>query len=106
MRCIRLVVADFVPSAPFEAKINQVDGDRENGSGVKNKYDQRCDIYFRCFYTTCLLKGTYIENGDVLDTRTFWYSFCIVLGELITASVDCKNMTLNVIAKTFICIVD
>ncbi|KAK2653806.1 hypothetical protein Ddye_013662 [Dipteronia dyeriana] len=40
VRCIRLVVADFVPGAPFEAKVNQVEGDRENGSAVKNKYDQ------------------------------------------------------------------
>ncbi|KAL5744555.1 hypothetical protein ACOSP7_027428 [Xanthoceras sorbifolium] len=40
VRCIRLVVADFVPSAPFEATIRQIEGDRGDGSGVKNKYDQ------------------------------------------------------------------
>lgn len=55
VRCIRLVVADFVPSAPLEATIPQVEGDRADCSAVKNKYDQRCDICFHCFCTTCLL---------------------------------------------------
>lgn len=42
VRCIRLVVADFVPSAPFEALTAQANGD--GGIGHKNKYDQRLDL--------------------------------------------------------------
>lgn len=38
IRCIRLVVADFVPSAPFEAINTPSDGDR--GDSPKNKQDQ------------------------------------------------------------------
>lgn len=41
-RCIRLVVADFVPSAPYEAINAQTNSDRGDGRDVKNKYDQRC----------------------------------------------------------------
>ncbi|XP_039046487.1 E3 ubiquitin-protein ligase XBAT33-like [Hibiscus syriacus] len=40
VRCIRLVVADFVPSAPFEAINNQIEGERGDGSGVRSKNDQ------------------------------------------------------------------
>ncbi|KAK1399557.1 E3 ubiquitin-protein ligase XBAT33 [Heracleum sosnowskyi] len=40
VRCIRLVVADFVPSSPFEFLNSQVKGDRRNASGVKSKHDQ------------------------------------------------------------------
>ncbi|RVW74772.1 E3 ubiquitin-protein ligase XBAT33 [Vitis vinifera] len=40
VRCIRLVVADFVPSAPHEAINVQNNGDRGDGSNLKNKYDQ------------------------------------------------------------------
>ncbi|KAL3521510.1 hypothetical protein ACH5RR_019659 [Cinchona calisaya] len=40
VRCIRLVVADFVPSAPFESVDTQPNGDRSNGSIVKSKHDQ------------------------------------------------------------------
>ncbi|KAK9994446.1 hypothetical protein SO802_024149 [Lithocarpus litseifolius] len=39
-RCIRLVVADFVPSAPYDAIHAQTDGDGGDGTNVKNKYDQ------------------------------------------------------------------
>ncbi|KAB1210730.1 E3 ubiquitin-protein ligase XBAT33 [Morella rubra] len=39
-RCIRLVMADFVPSAPFEAMHTQTNGDRGDAPDVKNKYDQ------------------------------------------------------------------
>ncbi|KAF5743553.1 E3 ubiquitin-protein ligase XBAT33 [Tripterygium wilfordii] len=38
VRCIRLVVADFVPSAPYETIRSQADGDRPDGSNLKNKY--------------------------------------------------------------------
>ncbi|XP_071686219.1 E3 ubiquitin-protein ligase XBAT33-like [Rutidosis leptorrhynchoides] len=38
VRCIRLVVADFVPSTPFEATDEQVNSDE--GNVPKNKYDQ------------------------------------------------------------------
>ncbi|KAG6747492.1 E3 ubiquitin-protein ligase XBAT33-like [Populus alba x Populus x berolinensis] len=40
VRCIRLVVADFVPSAPFEAMHTQIEGDTRDGSSVKNRFDQ------------------------------------------------------------------
>lgn len=38
VRCVRLVVADFVPSASYD--INSAKGDRGDGSILKNKYDQ------------------------------------------------------------------
>ncbi|XP_059629304.1 E3 ubiquitin-protein ligase XBAT33-like [Cornus florida] len=38
-RCIRLVVADFVPSVPFGSINAQTDGDRGDGSNMRNKYD-------------------------------------------------------------------
>lgn len=40
VRCIRLVVADFVPSAPYEAIARQLDGDRGDGANGKGKCDQ------------------------------------------------------------------
>ncbi|XVE58586.1 hypothetical protein DITRI_Ditri04bG0181500 [Diplodiscus trichospermus] len=40
VRCIRLVVADFVPSAPFEAINTQIEGERRDGSGARNKNGQ------------------------------------------------------------------
>ena len=40
-------MADFVPSAPHEAINVQNNGDRGDGSNLKNKYDQR---YVACFY--------------------------------------------------------
>ncbi|XP_038686788.1 E3 ubiquitin-protein ligase XBAT33-like isoform X2 [Tripterygium wilfordii] len=39
VRCVRLVVAEFVPSAPYETISSQADGDRPYGSNSKNKYD-------------------------------------------------------------------
>ena len=39
-RCIRLVLADFVPSAPFEALHARIDAEGD-GSNVKNKHEQR-----------------------------------------------------------------
>ncbi|KAK1415260.1 hypothetical protein QVD17_31037 [Tagetes erecta] len=46
VRCIRLVVADFVPSAPFEAIDAQTNGDGSNSHGPKNKYDQSALVKF------------------------------------------------------------
>ncbi|KAM7273476.1 hypothetical protein ACFE04_028140 [Oxalis oulophora] len=40
VRCIRLVVSDFVPSAPFQLANGQGEGDRENGTHTKSKHDQ------------------------------------------------------------------
>ncbi|XAR71738.1 hypothetical protein NMG60_11018141 [Bertholletia excelsa] len=40
VRCIRLVVADFVPSAPIDSINAQTSGDRGDGSNVKSKSDQ------------------------------------------------------------------
>ena len=47
VRCIRLVVADFVPSTPHDAINVQNNGDRGDGSKLKNKYNQS---YMACFY--------------------------------------------------------
>ncbi|XP_014509512.1 E3 ubiquitin-protein ligase XBAT33-like isoform X3 [Vigna radiata var. radiata] len=44
-RCIRLVVADFVPSAPFESLHARMDGEID-GSNVKNTHEQRCAFSF------------------------------------------------------------
>jgi E3 ubiquitin-protein ligase XBAT32/33 len=40
VRCIRLVVADFVPSLPFESTNVQTSGDRADNSSTKSKHDQ------------------------------------------------------------------
>ncbi|XVF12456.1 hypothetical protein REPUB_Repub08aG0120100 [Reevesia pubescens] len=40
VRCIRLVVADFVPSAPSEAINKKIEGERGDGSSARNKSDQ------------------------------------------------------------------
>ncbi|EXC15955.1 E3 ubiquitin-protein ligase XBAT33 [Morus notabilis] len=37
VRCIRLVVADFVPSAPYEATYTQIDSERLDDACLKNK---------------------------------------------------------------------
>lgn len=45
-RCIRLVVADFVPSAPFQGLTTQIEADSGNGDSVRTKNDQRCMLQF------------------------------------------------------------
>ncbi|KAK3039275.1 hypothetical protein RJ639_027979 [Escallonia herrerae] len=40
VRCIRLVVGDFVPSAPFDSSNEQANADRGDTSNTKNKHDQ------------------------------------------------------------------
>ncbi|KAH7867576.1 hypothetical protein Vadar_011313 [Vaccinium darrowii] len=40
VRCIRLVVADFVPSAPFDSINDLSDGERTDASNIRSKYDQ------------------------------------------------------------------
>lgn len=45
VRCIRLLVADFVPSAPYEVIRGQKDGYRGDGPSGKNKHEQR---YWYC----------------------------------------------------------
>lgn len=40
-RCIRLVVADFVPSAPFEAMHAQLEDNAGDASNMNNKFYQR-----------------------------------------------------------------
>ncbi|EEF51421.1 E3 ubiquitin-protein ligase XBAT33 [Ricinus communis] len=39
-RCIRLVVADFIPSSPFEATHSQPEVDPADASSAKHKFDQ------------------------------------------------------------------
>lgn len=41
VRCIRLVVADFVPSNHSEAKHSNSDSERGDSSSVRSKPDQR-----------------------------------------------------------------
>lgn len=66
-RCIRLVVADFVPSAPFEALHAHMvaEGDASN---VKNKYEQRCAFPFH-----------YVILKTVYQCSEFHVMFCICL---------------------------
>ncbi|CAK9136796.1 unnamed protein product [Ilex paraguariensis] len=40
VRCIRLVVADFVPSTPFESVNAQTNGDRGDNSNIKSRHDE------------------------------------------------------------------
>ncbi|XP_028075549.1 E3 ubiquitin-protein ligase XBAT33-like isoform X4 [Camellia sinensis] len=40
VRCVRLVVADFVPSAPFDSINAQSNGDTGDASNVKSKHDR------------------------------------------------------------------
>ncbi|XP_061997646.1 E3 ubiquitin-protein ligase XBAT33 isoform X1 [Rosa rugosa] len=40
VRCIRLVVADFVPSVPYEAMNSQIDSDRGDGANATSKNEQ------------------------------------------------------------------
>ncbi|KAE8663271.1 E3 ubiquitin-protein ligase XBAT33 [Hibiscus syriacus] len=42
VRCITLLVADFVPNAPFEAVNTQIKGERGGSSIVRKRNDQRC----------------------------------------------------------------
>lgn len=46
VRCIRLVVADFVPSSPYEAIARQLDVDRGDGANGKGKCDQRYAVSY------------------------------------------------------------
>lgn len=46
VRCIRLVLADFVPSTPSEAKHSRTDAERGDSSNVKSKPDQRYPFSF------------------------------------------------------------
>uniref|UniRef100_A0A2P2LCV3 RING-type E3 ubiquitin transferase n=1 Tax=Rhizophora mucronata TaxID=61149 RepID=A0A2P2LCV3_RHIMU len=46
VRCMRLVVADFVPSVPFDALHAQKEGNAGDGSSVKNKFDQSALLKF------------------------------------------------------------
>lgn len=48
VRCIRLVVADFVPSAPFETLQAHVDTDVDDGSNAKRKHEKRSAIPLHC----------------------------------------------------------
>jgi E3 ubiquitin-protein ligase XBAT32/33 len=52
VRCIRLVVADFVPSAPYEAiRAHSDAADKGGGSNVKGKHEQRYTFPFH--YVIC-----------------------------------------------------
>ena len=46
VRCLRLVVADFVPSAPFETMNAPANSEGGDSSNTKSKNDQRCFILF------------------------------------------------------------
>lgn len=40
VRCLRLIVADFVPSVPYEAINSQTDASRSDSANVKNRCEQ------------------------------------------------------------------
>ena len=40
VRCLRLIVADFVPSVPYEAIDSQTDPSKSDGANVKNRCEQ------------------------------------------------------------------
>lgn len=46
VRCIRLVVADFVPSAPYEAIRARSDADNGGGSNARGKNEERYTFPF------------------------------------------------------------
>ena len=46
VRCIRLVVADFVPSTPYEAIHAHTDADKGAGSNVSGKHEHRYPVPF------------------------------------------------------------
>lgn len=46
VRCIRLVVADFVPSAPYEAIHARTEANKGDASNVKGKNEQRYPFPF------------------------------------------------------------
>ncbi|KAK6121780.1 hypothetical protein DH2020_044460 [Rehmannia glutinosa] len=69
VRCLRLVVADFVPSAPFESLKDQTICDRSDGSNNKTKYEQRF-VGFSVFILTysCSSKSRQIgEHSNALS---------------------------------------
>lgn len=52
VRCIRLVVADFVPSVPYGAVCDEPDSERADDANSRNKSYQRyvtCFILFNTF---------------------------------------------------------
>lgn len=51
VRCIRLVVADFVPSAPYDVIHARSDAEQGGGSNVKGKNEQR--YIFPFHYVIC-----------------------------------------------------
>lgn len=52
VRCLRLVVADFVPSLPFDSINAQTEGDLGDGSNLRNKHGQRFVSHF-CIASPC-----------------------------------------------------
>lgn len=50
VRCIRLVVADFVPSALYQAIHAGTDVDRGGGSNAKGKHEQRYPFPFHYLF--------------------------------------------------------
>ena len=40
VKCLRLIMADFVPSVPYEAIASQTDANRSDGVNVKNRCEQ------------------------------------------------------------------
>lgn len=48
------MVADFVPSAPFESIEARPNGDRRDGSNIKSKHEHRF-VTFMCFLLVLFL---------------------------------------------------
>lgn len=63
MRCIRLLVADFVPSAPYESMCRQMDSERLDDANAKNKNYQR-------YATRFILFARLIQR--IIETELSW----------------------------------
>ena len=62
VRCIRLVVADFVPSVPFESINAQTNGDRGDGSNMINKNNRRfVNLLYTHFPIILFMRNSVLE---------------------------------------------
>jgi len=66
VRCIRLVVADFVPSAPYQAIHACTNIDKDGGSNVKGKHEHRYRFLFIIIY---------FPKQDVIVVNFVCYNF-------------------------------
>lgn len=73
VRCIRLVVADFVPSVPFESINAQTNGDRGGGSDMINKNNLRfVNLLYTHFPIILFVLIQFRVSVDIADTKGSW----------------------------------